>query len=272
MKNALIARVAHEINRAYCSSLGDNSQPEWDNAPDWQRSSALAGVEMHLANPDATPEQSHESWLKQKVDAGWVYGEVKDAEKKEHPCLRPYDELPPEQRSKDYLFRCVVHMLKDIPDETVQAHPQAVAGLPRAPAMNTPVQSGCIGVEYIGRRPLWKDAVYHSGLTFTSGQVRPLPQAIANKLLRHIDLFKQAEAAIAEEDDTEFQIDDGKKVEAAKKEREIEFAVIDQIDRMDKPGLLHFAKTQYNQDLDARRSVANLRAEAKSMIDRFGVV
>lgn len=134
MKVLVIARVAHEINRAYCASLGDTSQPAWEDAPEWQQQSAIAGVEMHLANPDATPEQSHESWLAQKVAAGWVYGEVKDAEKKEHPCCRPYDELPAEQKSKDYLFRSVVHMLKDIPDEMVQPDAARPTPAPRPTA------------------------------------------------------------------------------------------------------------------------------------------
>lgn len=32
-----VAHVAHEVNRAYCQSLGDNSQPTWEDAPHWQR-------------------------------------------------------------------------------------------------------------------------------------------------------------------------------------------------------------------------------------------
>lgn len=29
-----IAQVCHEVNRAYCQALGDDSQPAWDDAPD----------------------------------------------------------------------------------------------------------------------------------------------------------------------------------------------------------------------------------------------
>ena len=104
----VIARVAHEVNRAYCASIGDHSQPAWEDAPEWQRSSAINGVLFHVANPQATPENSHESWMKEKAEAGWSYGEVKDAEKRTHPCFRPYNELPQEQRSKDYIFKAVV--------------------------------------------------------------------------------------------------------------------------------------------------------------------
>lgn len=106
-----IAKVAHEINRAYCEALGDNSQPAWEQAPNWQRDSAINGVRFHLDNPNASPSHSHESWLAEKAATGWKYGPVKDPEAKEHPCFVPYDELPVEQRAKDYLFRAVVHVL-----------------------------------------------------------------------------------------------------------------------------------------------------------------
>ena len=107
-----IAKVAHVINKAYCESIGDKSQLSWDDAPEWQQSSAVNGVQFHLDNPAAKPSASHESWLKQKEEEGWKYGIVKDPEKKEHPCFVPYDELPQSQQSKDFLFKSVVHSLK----------------------------------------------------------------------------------------------------------------------------------------------------------------
>ena len=112
-----IARVAHEVNRAYCLSLGDTSQPSWEDAPDWQKTSAINGVKFHMANPDATPEQSHEKWLEEKKVTGWKWGPVKDPEKKEHPCYIQYDRLPQEQKSKDYLFRGVIKAYFNIQKE-----------------------------------------------------------------------------------------------------------------------------------------------------------
>lgn len=106
-----IARVCHEINRQYCASLGDYSQQPWDAAPAWQRASVLAGVEMHLNNPDATPEDSHKSWMAVKEAEGWVYGPEKDADKRTHPCMAPYSELSQEQRSKDFIFRGTIHAI-----------------------------------------------------------------------------------------------------------------------------------------------------------------
>lgn len=114
-----IAQVAHEINKAYCESIGDNSQPSWEEAPEWQKSSAINGVQFHLDNPDAPPSASHESWLKQKTEEGWKYGAVKNPDKKEHPCFVPYEELPTEQKSKDYLFKQIVHSLKEYIEQPV---------------------------------------------------------------------------------------------------------------------------------------------------------
>lgn len=103
------ARAAHEANRAYCIALGDDSQPPWEAAPEWQRTSARNGVRGALAG--ATPEQSHESWLAEKTATGWKYGAVKDPEKREHPCFVPYVELPPAQRAKDAIFTTVVRVV-----------------------------------------------------------------------------------------------------------------------------------------------------------------
>jgi hypothetical protein len=107
-----IARVCHEVNRAYCEALGDMSQPAWEDAPQWQKDSAITGVSLHIGK-DADPEASHESWLRQKLVDGWTWGPVKDAEKKEHPCIAPFYRLPPEQRAKGFIFRAVVHALRD---------------------------------------------------------------------------------------------------------------------------------------------------------------
>lgn len=107
-----LARVCHEANRGFCESLGDRSQPTWDSAPDWQKESAVMGVKFHLTG-DHLPSESHESWMKQKAADGWVWGATKDPVAKTHPCMVPYEQLPYEQRFKDYLFRGIVHSFKE---------------------------------------------------------------------------------------------------------------------------------------------------------------
>lgn len=108
-----IATVCHSVNRAYCQAMGDLSQPTWDQAPQWQQDSALLGVTLHLERPESGPEASHESWFAQKVADGWTYGPVKDPDKKTHPCMVSYHELPTLQQAKDHIFRAVVHALAE---------------------------------------------------------------------------------------------------------------------------------------------------------------
>lgn len=106
---ARIAYICHEANRAYCASVGDDSQLPWDKAPEWQKESAIAGVRFVYANPSAPASANHDSWSAVKVADGWVYGEEKnpDATPPTHPCLVPFEDLPPQQQFKDVLFRTV---------------------------------------------------------------------------------------------------------------------------------------------------------------------
>lgn len=111
MNTNQIARVCHQVNKAYCEAIGDTSQVSWELAPEWQILSAIKGVEHVLNNPTAKPSDSHESWLKEKNEEGWVYGEKKDVEKKTHHCIVPYEELPEAQKIKDVLFINIVKAL-----------------------------------------------------------------------------------------------------------------------------------------------------------------
>lgn len=56
-------------------------------------------------NLDAIIEQMaknvHETWAKTRISQGWTYGEQRDDEKKTHPCLVPYEELPEEEKEYD---------------------------------------------------------------------------------------------------------------------------------------------------------------------------
>lgn len=100
----IIAEACHEANRDYCMSIGDYSQNPWAATTEDLRESSRSGVREALSNPEATAEQMHQSWMDHKLAAGWVYGPVKDAGLKTHPCLVPFSSLDPADQAKDTLF------------------------------------------------------------------------------------------------------------------------------------------------------------------------
>lgn len=297
MKTIAIAMMCHAINAAYCQSMGDDSQPTWDDAPDWQKQSAIANVEMHLANPDATPEQSHESWYAQKEAEGWTYGEVKDAEKKEHPCFLPYDELPIEQKAKDYLFRATVNLVKHLPDpEDYLALSAEVVNLrqkiehQKNVAINTATitptivvqKSAGVSIQYIGNKSLYTDHLYESALTFEQGQVRSIPSDLATKFLKHPEFtrYKGEPESISGESTKQGLDDDTSSIlnrskEKQQEEIDKENQVLDEIEtigKMTKAGLVQYALEKYEQKLSPQKNLDELKESVTQMIHQFGVV
>lgn len=105
MTDEKIAEFCHEVNRHYSRIfMDDNSHKPWAEAPDWQKESAISGVTALREDPTLQARNIHELWMQRKLEAGWVYGEVKDGEKKQHPCILPYGELPEAQQMKDEIF------------------------------------------------------------------------------------------------------------------------------------------------------------------------
>lgn len=101
------AQAAYSVLREYSRHLGDTSLLPWPAVPLSHKDSIRNGV-VGIFTRNDTPEESHKSWLKQKFDEGWKYGSVKDVEKKEHPCMLPYNELPLHHLMKDTIFGAVV--------------------------------------------------------------------------------------------------------------------------------------------------------------------
>jgi len=105
---AIVAMACHGANAAYSEYIGEKPVPSWDKLDEAFQKSIIEGVRLHSENPNLGSEEAHKSWMDAKLKDGWVFGEEKDAEKKTHPCLVPYGELPKEQQFKDALFRAVV--------------------------------------------------------------------------------------------------------------------------------------------------------------------
>lgn len=128
---AQIAKVAHEANRSFCMTIGDVVQPMWESCSIDQRQSMINGVLFRINNPRALPGAQHEAWRQSKVAGGWKLGPVKDEEKKEHPNLVPFIDLPFNQQLKDHLFLGIVDALwveqgvVEVPANTLNIQPGA---------------------------------------------------------------------------------------------------------------------------------------------------
>ena len=296
MKTIAIAMMCHAINAAYCQSMGDDSQPTWDNAPDEQKKSIEYGVQLHLENPETTPEQSHESWLLQKEKDGWTYGDVKDFEAKTHPCFRPYDELPAEQKAKDYLFKAVVHLVKDLPEPEehlalvnqtaqLQASLAAFKQLAGNQAQNlnaSPVAKAVasgVRVKYVGLKDEYTDRLYESNLVFSYGQTRSVTTDLANKLLKHPEFVREdapvALAASSDQavDDTEATL---KKSQEEKENKDKENTqLLDEVDLVrrieDKDSLYEYAMKNFNQKIPKNQSVDWMKDKVLNLLDTMGV-
>lgn len=106
-----IAKICHEANKALCEVYDDYSQKSWEEAPEWQRDSAIESVIYVFENPDLADSGLHDQWVADKRERGWVYGKAKDAEYKTHPCIIPFEELPLHQQAKDKLFITICRAL-----------------------------------------------------------------------------------------------------------------------------------------------------------------
>ncbi|QOG53975.1 hypothetical protein IBX84_05425 [Neisseria gonorrhoeae] len=129
-------------------------------------------------------------------------------------------------------------------------------------------------IKYIGGRAVWRDRIYHTGLVFEDYQVREVSAGAAAKLLRHGDVFAAVPGKRVEKaDDTEAL----EKAGASQLEREAAAFdavqdVILQINRMGKDELELYAKANYYQGLDKRKSAENLRGDVVRMVRQFGIV
>ena len=52
----------------------------------------------------------HDVWAQNRMEQGWVYGDERNDNLKQHPCLIPYEQLPEEE--KDYDRATAISTLK----------------------------------------------------------------------------------------------------------------------------------------------------------------
>lgn len=102
-----VARIAHEVDRAYLMTIGGNVGEPWEKASADDRDGVVMTVRA-MSVGHVTPRSTHEAWVTEMIRNGWRRGETYSTKKKTHPNIGDYDELPPEVRARDAILAAVV--------------------------------------------------------------------------------------------------------------------------------------------------------------------
>lgn len=135
-----------------------------------------------------------------------------------------------------------------------------------------------VAVTYTGTDSPFKDRIYRSGLTFAPGQTRLVPATLAQRFLRHSDVFKEGAAGEAkaakkaEQDDTKQVLEQQQQEQEEQRQQEdARFALIDSIESMDRKAVIEWAHQHYKQKIHHNTSVEKAREMAKGFIDQYGM-
>lgn len=111
----ILARLAHAMVRDLQIQNGETDiLTDWDSATEEQKQSTRDAVIFAHQNGPSCHIESHERWMREKLDNGWEYAQVTDKPNKKHSCLVPFSELSIGQQLKDAVFPTLVYGMKDI--------------------------------------------------------------------------------------------------------------------------------------------------------------
>lgn len=92
------------MKKEYYTSMSNNYTPYPVDTSDVELPKELEVLVEQMA------KNVHEVWAETRFKQGWTYGDERNDERKTHPCLVPYEELPEEE--KDYDRNTAVGTLK----------------------------------------------------------------------------------------------------------------------------------------------------------------
>lgn len=121
---------------------------------------------------------------------------------------------------------------------------------------------------YVGHRENHKDATYGTG-EWARGQTKAVDSAAAAKMLRHPDVYRLIE-------DGDGVVHDPAPVAVAEiphatQDRGDVQDALDVIQAMEPDALCAFVERNFQQKLDRRKSVGNLRVDAANLVHQFGM-
>lgn len=121
-------------------------------------------------------------------------------------------------------------------------------------------------IVYIGRREIHNDTLYGTG-EWAKGQHKLVDVVVALKMLRHPDVF---EAGKVEAVSTVVFPELKEKTKESDTPDDVQMA-LDSISTMPVDALASFVRENFQQKVDKRKSVENLRIEATRLLHQFGL-
>lgn len=112
------AIFVYEAARLEAEIMGRPIVPEaWDRRDEAFRKQFIPVVrELCSGNQFPSAEAAHNSWWQEYKKMGWTYGPIRDSEKKIHPDMVPFNELPKAEQDKDEIFLRLCHVARAIRD------------------------------------------------------------------------------------------------------------------------------------------------------------
>lgn len=222
-----------------------------------QQKGLTDGIDMLIADSDATHEARHAAWMDDMLANGWIYGEADDAENKVSARLVPFEHLPESEQTKEKVLHAIVRAMStgEMGDLTITAPVQEAS---QAPVLVPLI--GQVAVKYIGKREEHEDNLYGTGLKFAPNEVHNVNKDAAAKMLLHADVYELAK-----------EVPGSQPAAPANNQNPDKQAVpLPNLDGMDKQGLITFAQQHFGQVLPANMKEVNMRSKILSLVQSQG--
>ena len=112
-----IAQECHAKNNELMMMNGEEQRGSWETLDRHTKFITLKSVIKALENPNLTAKEMHDEWMNNKIEDGWKFGDVKDAELKTHPLIIDFELMNDIDKMKDQNFIDVCNKYREIYDE-----------------------------------------------------------------------------------------------------------------------------------------------------------
>ena len=110
------AKFVYEAARVENAMAKRPINPEpWEERDEKFRKNMIMAVSRQCGKGRMTsPKKLHDDWVRAYKEMGWIYGKKRDAEKKTHPDMVPFNKLGRKEQEKDWVFFMLAEITRRI--------------------------------------------------------------------------------------------------------------------------------------------------------------